>query len=242
MPAALTLAPGLTQDPAATGPGAVLLLGLLLAYLLGAVPFGLVMVRLIKGIDLRDVGSGNIGATNAMRVLGKPLGLLAFLLDFAKGYVSVALLAPLFESGPPDDLWRTAFGAAAVLGHVFPIYLRFKGGKAVATGAGALVGIDPLIFLGAGLVWLATLGVSRMVACASLAMGAAFPCVAAWRITAGAWYGWPVVFGAAGLTLLIFVRHRANFARILAGTEPRIGGPKLEPGAEPSPGSDETSA
>ncbi len=113
--------------------GASEAVGLVASYLLGAIPFGFVLVRLVKGVDLRTVGSGNIGATNAMRVLGKPLGLVAFLLDFAKGLVPVVVFAPLFASAPSTPL-RVLMGAAAVVGHVFPIYLRFKGGKAVATG------------------------------------------------------------------------------------------------------------
>lgn len=183
----------------------------LAAYLLGSVPFGLVMCRVFKGVDLREHGSGNIGATNAMRVLGKPLGLLAFLLDLGKGYAPVALLAGA------DPLWQVACGAGAVCGHVWPLYLRFRGGKAVATGCGALAGIEPLVPLVAGLAWAATLLIARYVSLASLVMGAAFP-LAAWGL------GQPpvVIAGCSGLTFLIFVRHRSNISRLLAGTESRI--------------------
>lgn len=200
-------------------------LGLLASYLLGAVPFGFCLAKILRGVDLREVGSGNIGATNAMRVLGKPLGLFAFALDFAKGWVPVAWLAPaLAGTSLPGETtwWPVAYGAAAVLGHVFPVYLRFRGGKAVATGAGALVGLDPLTFLIAGATWPFVLLTSRMVSLASLIMGVAFPLVALWRRSEGA-VDLPTVVLAAGLALLIVVRHRANVSRILAGTESRIG-------------------
>jgi glycerol-3-phosphate acyltransferase PlsY len=183
---------------------------LVVSYLLGAVPFGLVMCRVLKGVDLRTVGSGNIGATNAMRVLGGPLGLVAFALDVGKGYAPAAWLAG------EDPRWQVACGAAAVLGHVFPVYLRFRGGKAVATGCGALLAIQPAIVLASGLVWLALLLTLGFVSVASLGMGVAFP-VAAW------WLGEPgvVVAGASGLTVLILVRHRSNMVRLARGEESR---------------------
>jgi glycerol-3-phosphate acyltransferase PlsY len=199
--------------------GWALLLG---AYLLGSVPFGLLLVRLIKGVDLRSVGSGNIGATNAMRVLGKPLGLLAFALDCLKGCVP-ALLAPHLAPQPAAaNSLAVLAGAAAVVGHVFPIYLRFKGGKAVATGCGAILAIDPWIFVGGGLLWLVVLKLGRMVSLASMAMCAGFVAVALWR-GPRAGYGLEVAVGCAALLLLVLVRHRANIARILRGVEPRIG-------------------
>jgi glycerol-3-phosphate acyltransferase PlsY len=204
--------------------GASEAVGLVASYLLGAIPFGFVLVRLVKGIDLRTVGSGNIGATNAMRVLGKPLGLVAFLLDFAKGLVPVVAFVPLFASAPSTPL-RVLMGAAAVVGHVFPIYLRFKGGKAVATGCGALIGLDPLVFVAGGLAWLVAVGLSRMVSVGSLAMAVAFAAAAWWRSSAHTDGGW-LVGGAVALAALIFWRHRANIARIAAGTEPRIGAKK----------------
>ncbi|MEM8712686.1 MAG: glycerol-3-phosphate 1-O-acyltransferase PlsY [Planctomycetota bacterium] len=197
------------------------LLVFLASYLLGAVPFGLVMARAIKGVDLRQVGSGNIGATNAMRVLGKPLGLVAFLLDFAKGLVPTLLLAPIASelNGEVPLLAQSLAGVCAVLGHCFPIYLRFQGGKGVATGCGAIVGVDPMVFVLAGLVWIGFLAAFRFVSLASIAMGCAFPVIAAIRLP-----GSPAFAVACGLlTVLVLVRHRANIGRIRTGTEPRIG-------------------
>jgi glycerol-3-phosphate acyltransferase PlsY len=193
----------------------------LASYLLGALPFGFLMAR-AKGIDLRKVGSGNIGATNAMRALGRPLGVTAFLLDFGKGWLPVAVLAPLAvgaasEPGALGAL-RLACGAAAVLGHCFPVYLGFRGGKGVATGCGAVVAWDPLVWLAGGLVWALVWKLSHYVGLASLAMGATFPLVAALR------HGDPWFTAGCGLlALLILVRHRGNIARMLQGTEPKSG-------------------
>lgn len=196
---------------------------LLASYLLGAVPFGLVLARLVAGVDLRKVGSGNIGATNAMRVLGKPLGLLAFFLDFAKGIVPVLWFAP--HVGPPFAdagtplLPAVLAGTAAVIGHCYPVYLGFKGGKGVATACGAVVAIEWPVFVAAGLVWLVLAFTLRYVSLASLAMGITFP-IAAWirRPDAPSF-----VVGCSALAGLIVVRHRANIARLRAGTEPRMG-------------------
>lgn len=193
---------------------------LIASYLLGAVPFGLVMARVVKGVDLRTVGSGNIGATNAMRVLGKPLGIVAFLLDFAKGLVPTLVLA---RYAPELDdvaagLAASLAGVAAVLGHCFPVYLGFKGGKGVATGCGAVVGVEPLVFVAAGAVWLITLFAFRYVSLASIAMGATFP-LAALAFAPEP----PFVAACVLLTVLVIVRHRTNIARLRAGTEPRTG-------------------
>lgn len=191
------------------------------SYLLGAVPFGLVMVRLIKGLDLRQVGSGNIGATNAMRVLGKPLGLLAFFLDAGKGLVPTLFFAAHASAldGLLAGLAASLCGIAAVLGHCFPVYLGFKGGKGVATACGAVVGVDPLVFVAGGSVWILVLLTTRFVSLASIAMGIAFPIAAA--LLDG---DKPAFIGSCALlTLLILVRHRVNITRIREGSETRIG-------------------
>lgn len=204
-----------------------LVLALLASYLVGSIPFGLVLVRLVKGIDLRTVGSGNIGATNAMRAAGKPVGLAVFVLDFAKGWVAIWGFAGHVAGQEPLSWAATACGALSVLGHCFPVWLRFAGGKGVATGCGALVAMDPLIWVVGGAIWLVALGLGRMVSLASIAMGLAFP-VAAWFLTARVE---PTV-GAALLALLILVRHRSNIARIVAGTESKIGSKRAAaPGA-----------
>jgi len=189
------------------------------SYLLGSIPWGLVLTRWFKGIDLRQVGSGNIGATNAMRAAGKPVGLLVFALDLLKGWAAVALLAGSFAGEGRLSVLAMTCGAASVLGHCFPVWLRFRGGKGVATGCGALIAVDPLIWVIGGAAWLLVLAVSRYVGLASIAMGLAFP-VAAWFRTGDASV-WPTV-GAALLALLILVRHRSNMRRMLVGEEPKV--------------------
>lgn len=195
-------------------------LAVLVSYAVGAVPFGLVLVRLVRGVDIRTVGSGNIGATNAMRAGGTPLGLLVFLLDVAKGWVAVSLFAPRIGGDLDGSLGvlQVACGAAAVLGHCYPVYLRFSGGKGVATGCGALIALQPLSFLIGGAVWLLTLLVFRFTGLASMAMGLTFPVAA----LALAPERREIAVGAGLLALLILLRHRSNISRMLSGTEPRV--------------------
>lgn len=216
----MPLDPALLQSPTILPQGAAWT-AVLAAYLLGSVPFGLLVAR-ARGVDLRSVGSGNIGATNAMRALGKPWGYFVFLLDVAKGAVPVLLFALPFHLTPVDALVLQVWcGAAAVLGHCFPLYLGFRGGKGVSTGLGALTALDPWIFVIGGTVWLVVLFATRFVGLASICMGLAFP-VAAWFTGAHR----VVVAGCGLLALLILMRHRSNIARMLAGTEPRSGAGK----------------
>ena len=190
--------------------------GTLVSYLLGATPFGFLFARM-KGVDLRRVGSGNIGATNTIRAIGKGWGLTAFFLDFAKGWVPVVLLTPLVATDFEPSLVPVLLGAAAVVGHCFPVYLGFRGGKGVATACGAIVGRDPFVFLGAGAVWLLVMLTARFVGLASILMGITFPILAWTRHPADR----PFWLGASLLTVLILLRHRTNLVRMLAGTEPR---------------------
>ena len=196
----------------------------LVSYLLGAVPFGLLMARVIKGVDLRSVGSGNIGATNAMRVLGKPLGLVAFAFDLGKGYAAVRLIAPNLLLADDLSVGRIVCATAAVLGHCFPIYLRLKGGKGVATGCGAIMAVEPLVFVAGGVAWLVTLTLSRFVGLASMVMGLCFPLAALWLRPGDR----PFALGCALLAFLVLVRHRANVGRMLRGEEPRVGRSKTK--------------
>lgn len=206
--------------PVALGefPGA-LILAVALSYLLGALPFGLLLTRVLKGEDLRKLGSGNIGATNVMRALGRGWGLVSFALDCAKGWAAVALIAPALVSGSTDSQAAVLCGAAAVLGHCFPLYLRFSGGKGVATACGAIAAVDPLVVLAAGLVWAATLKLTRYVGLSSIMMGLAFPVAAWWRQPSDT----PLLVGCALLAVLVVARHRQNIGRMLQGTEPRAG-------------------
>ncbi len=198
-------------------------LALVASYLLGSLPFGLILGRVLRGVDIREAGSKNIGATNAGRVLGRPFGLAAFALDFGKGLVPVLWFAPWASALGTPGVAAVACAVAAVVGHVWPVYLAFRGGKAVATSAGAIVALDPWVFLFGGAVWLVTLGLSRMVSLSSMLMAAAFPVLFFVRQGPGR-PGLEAVLATTVLAILIVRRHRANIARIIAGTEPRIGG------------------
>lgn len=196
----------------------MLALLILAAYLLGAVPNGL-LLALLQGVDLRKVGSGNIGATNVYRCVGKGWGIAAFVLDAVKGFVPAFVFPRLLDSAPS---WLgLACGAAAVAGHNWPVWLKFRGGKGVSTSAGMLLGIAPAA-VGIGFaVFAVTVALTRWVSLGSILAAVAVP--AAYlgmhgpqnRLLAGAL----VVMG-----LLVIVKHRPNIRRLLAGTEPRIAG------------------
>lgn len=187
------------------------------AYLLGAVPFGLLIGKL-KGIDIRQHGSGNIGATNVLRVLGKPLGITTFTLDALKGFVP-SFVFPLLAHGTLDPgVLSVSCGAAAILGHNFPVFLGFKGGKGVATSAGVLIGIAPLAALiGLG-SWAVFFFSFRYVSLASI-LAAAVVGIGGWWIYAGGKL-LPAVLSI--LAALAILRHRANITRLLNGTESRF--------------------
>lgn len=214
-----------TLDPARLPPVAWALVAM--AFLLGSIPFGLLLGRL-RGVDLRTVGSGNIGATNAARAMGRGMGLVVYLLDVAKGLVPV-LLAGAWLSGPEfatgaKELAQGACGLAAVLGHCYTPWLALKGGKGVATACAAVVAVEPLAFVAGGLAWLVVRATTGWVGLASMAMCAVFPL--AWLALgrdaqAPRPAGLVVAWGA--IAILVVARHRANIARMLAGTEPRSG-------------------
>ena len=194
------------------------------SYLIGAVPFGLLVARL-KGVDITKVGSGNIGATNVFRSVSKPLGILTFVFDALKGWLPAWVFPLCLSAGhaPADPSLGVLYAALAIAGHTWPVYLKFKGGKGVATSAGALVGIAPLAVLIGLLVWVAVFAVSRYVSVASIAAAVAVPVAAWWS-----WWHAPVRFLVlpVALTLLgamIIWRHTGNIQRLRAGTEHRFG-------------------
>jgi len=194
------------------------------AYLIGAVPFGLLITKRVSGIDLRRFGSGNIGTSNAVRAMGRRWGFVVFLLDFLKGLLPVYACNGLVGDHPETlHLLQVLTGTAAVLGHCYPVYLAFRGGKGVATGCGAIIAIDPWIFVSGGVVWLVTRVTTRYAGLASILMGLTFP-FATWAIDRITDQHRPELFvGSFLLTILILVRHRSNMVRMLKGTEPRIG-------------------
>jgi acyl phosphate:glycerol-3-phosphate acyltransferase len=182
-------------------------------YVLGSMPWGLWLVRMFRGEDIRTVGSGNIGATNVWRVYGRRLGLAAVFLDTAKGFVP-ALVATKLESHGVGVL----AGGAAMLGHYRPLFLRFrKGGKMVATTGGAFLGVAPIVGgIGAG-VWLLVFGLTRYASVASITSALSLP-LWAWLIG----YPWPVVAFAGAAALGVLLLHRANLGRLWRGEEHRF--------------------
>lgn len=194
-----------------------------LSYLWGAFPHGLLIAK-ARGVDIRTVGSGNIGATNVYRSVGKGAGALAFLLDAVKGFVPAWGFPLLAERWAAPELSFAAmgllFGMAAIVGHNWPIYLRFKGGKGVATSAGVLLGVAPAA-AGIGLlVWVAATFTTGYVSLGSITAAAAVP-VAGWVLYAADGCFLPGALTVLGL--LILWRHRANIQRLRAGTENRFG-------------------
>jgi glycerol-3-phosphate acyltransferase PlsY len=189
-----------------------------LGYLLGSVPFGLLIAKWIKGIDLRTFGSGNIGATNAMRACGRGWGYAVFALDFLKGFGPVLACFWLIGREDHRKLAQVLVGTASVLGHCYSIYLGFGGGKGVATGCGAIVAIAPVTFLWGGIAWVIVRGLTGWSGLASIMMGVTFP-LAVW-IDGG---HKAILIGATMLCFLIVIRHRSNIQRMWNGTEPRAG-------------------
>ena len=198
---------------------------IVVAYLMGSIPFGLI-IGLARGIDVRTVGSKNIGATNVLRTVGRPWGILAFALDFGKGGAG-AVLAPLLANAvcggaPAPDIAALAGGLAAVAGHTWPVWLRFRGGKGVATSAGMLVAIAPAAVGIAFAVWLVVLIASRYVSLASISAAAALA-VAIWlRASHSAPHWWLVPALVTALAVLVIARHHTNIARLMSGTENRF--------------------
>jgi glycerol-3-phosphate acyltransferase PlsY len=205
------------------------------SFLCGSLPFALLLGR-AKGIDIRTVGSGNIGATNLGRALGRPWGIACFVLDALKGAAPVAAFGiwrgawgvPLGEAGANATIEWLAIAIAAILGHVFSPWVGFKGGKGVATGFGAMVALWPLLtwpVVGALLAWAILLAVTRYMSVASV-IGAAVP--PAVLLVQSLQAGWPpaaapLIAATSLVFLMLAIRHRTNMARVLAGTEPRIG-------------------
>lgn len=185
------------------------------AYLLGATPTSYVAGRLAKGIDLREHGSKNLGATNVYRLLGWRWAIPVGVVDIAKGAVPVAVFGPWAQGAPGFPVF---LGLAAVLGHIFSPYVGFKGGKGVATAAGMFLALAPLAVLIALPVWGACLWGSGYVSLSSIIVAAVFPVL----VLVTPHRGSPAVIASIGLALLIIYSHRANIRRLLAGTENRF--------------------
>ncbi|MFN0207586.1 MAG: glycerol-3-phosphate 1-O-acyltransferase PlsY [Planctomycetota bacterium] len=194
--------------------------GLAAAYTLGSIPFAYLAVKIVKGVDIRTLGSGNVGATNAGRILGRRAALGIYLLDAGKGAGAIGIAYFLL---PTNTLFAVGCGILAILGHCFPVWLRFEGGKGVATTTGVFLALQPAAFLIAGAIWILTAAASRFVSLASIALAIAFPI--AIYILNGAEYckaQWPVMALALLAAIFIIARHIPNLKRVAAGTEPKM--------------------
>ena len=209
------------------------------AYLLGSIPFGFLVAK-AKGIDIRSVGSGNIGATNAMRVLGKPAGIFVLVMDLLKGYAAVAWLTPMifnqfdvwlhrhfsgswdyfqYQPGELQTRFFVLAGICAVLGHNYTCWLKFKGGKGIATTAGVYLALAPWALLMALVVFILALLASRIMSVASMSGAVALP-VAVWVLTPHNYF---LGIVTTALGALAIYKHKSNIQRLLAGTENRFG-------------------
>ena len=210
------------------------MLTVVVAYLLGSIPTGF-LVGKARGIDIRTVGSGNIGATNALRALGKPAGISVLLVDGLKGWLAVEVASALVKSfvypnaGPVESEWfRITAGIAAILGHNYTCWLHFKGGKGIATSAGVLTALVPIPLLIILSVWIIVFALTRYVSLAS--MSASFTLPFATLVTGGSLR---LILVTAGMAILAIYKHKSNIKRLLDGTENRFGGKKPASGQVP---------
>lgn len=194
---------------------------LAIAYLLGAVPFGYLLVKWKTGQDVRSSGSGNIGATNVLRTTGRAAGIVTLLLDIAKGFVAVWVAARLTDSSP---LWTSMAALAVMAGHAFPVFLKFRGGKAVASFIGAFLYLAPLPLVAVLAVFVVVVAVTRYISLGSILASGSFPLAVWWMSHPPA----PVVWAAAIAGLFVVARHHQNIARLAKGAEHKfsLGGEK----------------
>ena len=188
------------------------LLALLIAYVLGAIPFGYLLVRLTTGADVRSSGSGNIGATNVLRTTGRAAGIVTLLLDIAKGYAAVWIAGRLTGEEP---IWMSLAALAVMAGHAFPVFLGFKGGKAVASFIGAFLCLTPLALVCVLVVFLVVVAWSRHISLGSICAAATFP-LAVWIVQHPQL---PVFFASLIAGVFVILRHRENIHRLRKGTE-----------------------
>lgn len=230
----------------------------MLSYLMGSIPFGFLVAK-FHGIDIRQQGSGNIGATNVMRVVGRKAGYTVFACDALKGLVAVmvgthiastqslnftqihdvyqgvdhAIRHDTYFLKLPESIGAISAAIACMIGHCFPVWLGFKGGKGMATAAGVLIGMMPLTAAACLLFWAVVFLATRYVSLASIAAALALPLVTMIRLIIGSLQGWPYFYFAAAACILAVWRHRSNIVRLMNGTESRfVKKPKLESASE----------
>ena len=200
---------------------------LVLSYLLGSIPTSILVCRVAGGLDIREHGSGNAGATNVYRVLGLGPAILVALVDVAKGSVAVLVISGIQVGAPPQlsaDILKILAGGTAVAGHIWTVFAGFRGGKGMATAIGALAFIAPAALSAALVVWLILLFTVRIMSLASLSAAIILPLATwVWETNPDGSTSLELLWFSIGLCLLIFYTHRANIGRILRGEEPRLG-------------------
>jgi glycerol-3-phosphate acyltransferase PlsY len=194
------------------------------SYLIGSIPFSYIAGKLLKGVDLREHGSGNLGASNTFRILGVGPGAVVLLCDIAKGFVPVFVAGRLADSAGFPVYWFTLSAAfAAVLGHMYSVYLKFSGGKGIATSAGAFLAISPYALLGSFVAWAVVFAAKRIMSLATLSGAITLPIFV---YISDRWDLWPSHWSytavSAVLVVVIVHKHRSNIRRLLAGTEPSL--------------------
>jgi glycerol-3-phosphate acyltransferase PlsY len=209
------------------------ILYIIAAYLVGGIPFGFLAGKVLRGIDIREHGSRNVGATNVLRVVGKGPGLAVYLLDSLKGFLPVFAAQLIWPADGPQQQWyHIAVAVFAIMGHVLTPYLRFKGGKGVATASGAMLALAPLPLLAALLTFALVFGLTRYVSLGSITASVVFPiAVAVQRIIRNQDPLVPMLAVGWFLTLMILVTHKANIIRLMQGKENRLSFRKKEKGA-----------
>jgi len=197
----------------------------LISYLIGSVPAGYLAGR-VAGIDIRKFGSGNIGPTNVVRVLGKRYGYLVFLFDFVKGTAAVEISILIFNSTHHAEVSRELCailaGVSSVIGHSYPVWLAFKGGKGVATSFGVVFGLIPVAALIAVMIWLITFGTTRYVSVASMTAALTLPVTVLAMLYLKRLSGPTLLLFSICLAAIVIWRHRSNLSRLMSGTEPRF--------------------
>jgi glycerol-3-phosphate acyltransferase PlsY len=201
---------------------AVVLIG---SYFLGSIPFGYLAGRLV-GIDIRQTGSGNVGATNVVRVLGKRYGYPVFALDVLKGLGAVKIAMLMAPERSPEwnspEIFGILAGMSSVLGHLYPPWLKFKGGKGVATSAGALLALTPIATLIGVAIWIIVFWLTRYVSLASITAAVVLPIVILVVSSQDQNNRKPLVYSSACVAAVVIWRHRSNLSRLMRGTEPRF--------------------
>jgi glycerol-3-phosphate acyltransferase PlsY len=191
----------------------------LVAYLLGSIPFGYLIVRLSAGRDVRSAGSGNIGATNVTREFGAAAGAMTLLLDAGKGYLAVWLAARYTDR---ELIWMVIAAVAAIVGHIFPVWLGFRGGRGVATAVGVFLPICWPAVVGAIVIWLIVVAFWRLVSLASITAAATLPLLVYLLYAPGHAPSHVLSAGTAIVAMLVIVKHKPNIERLISGTEPRF--------------------